>query len=106
MRLKFFCFHCTEKSRLPNLLRIHRMAIQLGIYRRSFRVAFIVGTVLNLIHQPQALLGSLFLDFHGDEHLNITKTLLTYAVPFLVATYGALTAINPRLIDSQNKPSA
>jgi hypothetical protein len=53
-----------------------------------------------------ALLASLFLDFHGEERLNITKTLLTYAVPFLVATYGALTALDLRLIDLQNKPSA
>lgn len=103
---KFFGFHCTDRNCLPNLLRIHRMAIQLGIYHRSFRVALVVGTVLNLINQPQALLGSLFLDFHGEERLNITKTLLTYAVPFLVATYGALTALDLRLIDLQNKPSA
>lgn len=103
---KFFGFHCTDRNCLPSVLRVHRMAIQLGVYRRSFRVALVVGTVLNLINQPQALLDLLFLDFHSEERLNITKTLLTYTVPFLVATYGAVTAINPRLIDSQNKPSA
>lgn len=102
---KFFGFHCIDRNCLPNMLRVHRMAIQSGIYRRSFRVALVVGTVLNLINQPQAL-DLLFWDFHRVERLNITKTLLTYTVPFLVATYGALTAINPRLIDSQNKPSA
>lgn len=103
---KFFGFHCTDRNCLPNVLRVHRLAIQLGIYRRSFRVALVIGTVLNLINQPQALLDLLFWDFHGEERLNITKTLLTYTVPFLVATYGALTALDLRLIDSQNKPSA
>jgi hypothetical protein len=82
------------------------MAIQQGIYNRSFRVSVVVGTVLNFINQPQALRGFLFLDFHDAECLNVTKTLLTYAVPFFVATYGALTALNPRLMNSQNKPSA
>ncbi|MDD5412820.1 MAG: nitrate/nitrite transporter NrtS [Methylobacter sp.] len=81
------------------------MAIQPGIYRRSFRMAFVVGTVLNLINQPQTLLRFFFFDFPAMERLNIIKTLLTYAVPFLVATYGALTALDLRLIDSQNKPS-
>lgn len=106
MKLKFFCFHCTDRSCLPRLLRIHRMAIQQGIYRRSFRIAFVVGTVLNVIHQPQALLGLLSLDLLAMERLNVTKTLLTYAVPFLVATYGALTALELRRNNSQNKPSA
>jgi hypothetical protein len=97
---KFFGFHCTDRNCLPNLLRIHRMAIQLGIYRRSFRVAFVVGTALNLINQPQAMLGFLFLDFPAAERLNVIKTLLTYAVPFLVASYSALTALGLKKIDS------
>jgi hypothetical protein len=96
---KFFCFDCVDKNCLPNLLRIHRTAIQQGIYRRSFKVAFIVGTLLNLINQPQAMFGFLFLDFPVVERLNIIKMLLTYAVPFLVASYVALTARNPKQIE-------
>ena len=34
---KFFCFDCTDRNCLPNLLRIHRMAIQLGICRGQHR---------------------------------------------------------------------
>ena len=50
--------------------------------RRSFVVALKVGTILNLINQGDAL-------FEGG-HVNITKIILTYAVPYCVATYGAV----------------
>ena len=42
----------------------------------------VVGTILNLINQGDAL-------FEGG-HVNITKIILTYAVPYCVATYGAV----------------
>ncbi|MBS0517438.1 MAG: nitrate/nitrite transporter NrtS [Proteobacteria bacterium] len=45
-------------------------------------VALVVGTILNLINQGDALLG--------EGHLNFTKLLLTFAVPYCVATYGAV----------------
>jgi hypothetical protein len=50
--------------------------------RRSFVVALIVGAFLNLINQGDALFG--------NGKLNITKILLTFAVPYCVATYGAV----------------
>jgi hypothetical protein len=53
-----------------------------GVPRRSLGVAFIVGTILNLINQGDALLA-----FHG---LSPTKAALTYLVPYCVATYGAV----------------
>jgi hypothetical protein len=53
-----------------------------GIYPRSLRIALVVGTLLNLVNQPGALLG--------PAPLNLTQALLTYAVPFLVATYAAV----------------
>ena len=49
--------------------------------RRSLLVALVVGTVLNLINQGDAL-------FVGAE-LTVWKAALTYMVPFCVATYGA-----------------
>jgi hypothetical protein len=55
---------------------------------RSAKVALIVGTVLNLINQGDAL-------FRGED-VNFVKCLLTYAVPYCVATYGAVTAIRAR----------
>jgi hypothetical protein len=53
-----------------------------GIPRRSFMVALIVGTILNLINQGDALLSG--------AHIDLTKILLTFAVPYCVATYGAV----------------
>lgn len=52
--------------------------------RRSLWVAAIVGTILNLINQS----GALF----GDEPLVIWRLLLTYFVPFAVASYGGYAA--------------
>src|SRR5205823_12661979 len=51
-----------------------------GIPRRSFAVALIVGTILNLINQGDALFSGTPVDF--------TKIALTFAVPYCVATYG------------------
>lgn len=59
-----------------------RCAVSDGIPRRSFYVAVIVGTILNLINQGDALLG------YAD--VNWVKVLMTYCVPYLVATYGAV----------------
>jgi len=94
-------FTCPGKTYLPNLLRYHRTAVRLGVYQRSAKTAFIVGTVLNLINQPQALLGLFFLDIPPTACI---KLLLTYAVPFFVATHGALTAFEPDRNKMPNKP--
>jgi prepilin-type processing-associated H-X9-DG protein len=67
------------------------MAFSDGVPRRSFFVALIVGTILNLINQGDALFG--------DGHVNMTKVILTYAVPYYVATYGA---VSYRLKVAQN----
>jgi hypothetical protein len=50
--------------------------------RRSLYVALIVGTVLNLINQGDALLGM--------ASVNWLKLILTYCVPYAVCTYGAV----------------
>jgi hypothetical protein len=59
-----------------------RYALSDGIPRRSFFVALVVGTVLNLINQGDALFGP------GD--INWVKIVLTYFVPYVVSTYGAV----------------
>lgn len=53
-----------------------------GVPRRSLAVALVVGTLLNLINQGDAMLG--------EEPVSLVKLLLTYAVPYGVATYGAV----------------
>ena len=62
------------------LKRICYYAVSDGIPRRSFYVALVAGTILNLINQGDALFGAVA--------LNWTKLALTYCVPYLVATYG------------------
>ena len=57
-------------------------AVSDGVPRRSLWVALVVGTILNLINQGDALLA--------EQRLNIAKLMLTYAVPYLVSTYGAV----------------
>jgi len=61
---------------------VGRYAVSDGIPKRSFYVAIVVGTVLNLINQGDALFG--------NSPINWTKIVLTYFVPYAVATYGAI----------------
>lgn len=53
-----------------------------GVARRSFLVALVVGTILNLINQGDALLA--------HTSINWFKIILTYFVPYGVCTYGAV----------------
>lgn len=62
----------------PEILRI---VLSGAILRRSLWVALIVGTILTLINQGDALLM--------NGHINLVKVILTYLVPFSVSTYGA-----------------
>ena len=57
-------------------------AISDGVPRRSFYVALIVGTLLNLINQGDVLFGL--------ASINWLKLILTYCVPYAVCTYGAV----------------
>ena len=59
-------------------------ALSNGVPRRSFSVALVVGTILNLINQGNAIFGS--------EPVNWLKFVLTYFVPYAVCTYGAVSA--------------
>jgi hypothetical protein len=64
------------------LLQIGRYCVSDGVPQRSLFVALFVGTVLNLINQGDVLFD--------DGKLNLAKFFLTYAVPYCVATYGAV----------------
>ena len=55
-----------------------------GVPRRSFFVAVVVGTLLNMINQGDALFAGGPVDYY--------KLGLTYIVPYCVATYGAVMA--------------
>ena len=53
-----------------------------GVPYRSGCVALVVGTILNLINQGDAILEA--------TSLNWIKIILTYFVPYAVSTYGAV----------------
>jgi hypothetical protein len=57
-------------------------AISGGVPQRSLYVALVVGAVLNLINQGDAVLGM--------GPINWLKLALTYCVPYAVCTYGAV----------------
>lgn len=57
-------------------------ALSEGVPQRSIWIAVVVGTILNLINQDDALFSGQRLDF--------TKLALTYLVPYFVSTYGAV----------------
>jgi hypothetical protein len=59
-----------------------RYALTDGVPVRSFCVALLVGTILNLINQGDGLLGL--------APINWIKIILTYFVPYAVSTYGAV----------------
>ena len=69
---------------MPTWKRACAYAVSDGLPRRSFYVALLVGTVLNLINQGDALVGEGSIDW--------LKVVLTYCVPYAVCTYGAVTA--------------
>jgi hypothetical protein len=67
---------------MSRLSEICLSCISDGVPWRSFWVALVVGTILNLINQGDALFAA--------RSLDLTKIVLTYAVPYFVATYGAV----------------
>jgi len=69
-------------SDIPAWREACHCAVSDGVPRRSFLVALVVGAVLNLINQGDALLAGHALDW--------AKIILTFAVPYCVSTYGAV----------------
>jgi hypothetical protein len=55
---------------------------------RALKVAIVAGTIYNLINQGEKLIDG------PGEHFNILKLCLTYATPYFVSTY---TAVSMRL---------
>jgi len=71
-----------SRSLASQVATIWRSCISDGVPRRSLVVAAIVGGILNLINQGDRIFGTGEVDF--------TKLLLTFVVPYCVATYGAV----------------
>lgn len=58
-----------------------QQALSRRVVTQSILIALVVGSVLNAINQGDAVLA--------DQPINLFKVALTFAVPFLVATFGA-----------------
>jgi hypothetical protein len=60
-----------------------RYAISDGVPKRALLVALVIGSILNLINQGDVLLRQ-------PAALDAIKLILTFIVPYLVSTYGAV----------------
>lgn len=63
------------------------LAMLPDVRKRAFKVALLVGTVLALINHADALVNDAF----GVK--NAVQVILTYFVPYAVATYSAVGAL-------------
>ncbi len=59
-----------------------RLASSNGVPARSLKIAIVAGTALNLINQGDALFGAVQIDW--------ARLMLTFAMPYVVSTYGAV----------------
>ena len=73
---------------MSTLRRAIHYSLSDGIPFRSGCVALVVGTILNLINQGDAIFSA--------TSVNWTKIMLTYLVPYVVSTYGAVSYRLPR----------
>lgn len=69
---------------MSTLQAIWHFSVSDGVPVRSLIVAVVVGTMLNVINQWEAV--------RGRARFHWRKIVLTYCVPYLVATYGAVAA--------------
>lgn len=63
-------------------IQVIQLAFSNGTPARAAKLALVVGTLLVLINQWEALFG--------DEHIDWIKFGLTYCVPYLVSTYTSV----------------
>tara|TARA_A100001037_G_scaffold206394_1_gene184654 strand:- start:11709 stop:11972 length:264 start_codon:yes stop_codon:yes gene_type:complete len=61
------------------------LAVSGGVPKRSLYVALVVGPILTLINQYDAIPG------FGERSFDLLKAFLSFCVPYCVATYGAVT---------------
>ena len=72
----------SAKASAHHWKRVFHCAATGGVPQRSLWVALVVGTILSLINQGDALIAG--------RPLNFVKLALTYIVPYCVCTYGAV----------------
>jgi len=67
----------------PLIRKIWRLATTGRVPQRSLIMAVAIGSLLSLINQYDAMFGIVAFNWY--------KAALTYCVPYIVATYGAVT---------------
>lgn len=81
---------------------LNQTARKHGVYGRSFKIALVVGTLHNLINQPNLFMGICSLDQSLLMNVNWLKIILTYSVPFFVSFYGAVSVLEASFYNHQN----
>ncbi|MEM6760046.1 MAG: nitrate/nitrite transporter NrtS [Pseudomonadota bacterium] len=77
----------TETRDTPSFFALAR---QSGVVRRAAKVSLLVGTILAIInHAPAALSGQI-------SALSVFQIIVTYAVPYSVATWSAVQTLRDR----------
>lgn len=71
-------------TRTRGIRQMLQLATSDGVPFCALKVAIVVGLALNAINQGDVLFS--------DGELDITKALLTFLVPYLVSTHGAVSA--------------
>lgn len=64
--------------------KIIPLLIDKDIIYSSIKVAIVVGTLLNLINQGDAMLSL------NSDYIHWPKLIFTYMVPYMVSTYAAV----------------
>ena len=72
-----------------------QQAVSKGVVQRALKVAAIVGTLLALINHADAALAGTF------AVKNFFQVVLSYLVPYGVATYSAVNALQERAKKNQ-----
>ena len=73
----------TRESKVMRVLEIFVLAISDGTPKKAILTAVVVGTILLIINQGDLLIAGMMPPLY--------KVCLTYCVPYLVTTWGALT---------------
>ena len=69
---------------MSKIRKISSIAKSKDVLHRAFKVALIVGVILNLINQGEVLV------IFAWEDVNYNKFFLTFLVPFCVSMYTAI----------------
>lgn len=73
-----------------------QLAVRDGTPGRAARLAAVVGTLLVLINQWEAVIGA--------AGMNWLKVTLTYSVPYLVSTYTSVSKDLDQIRDAERPP--